>query len=206
MLGAAGVAIGWSFLLFYGGQRSPAPDNAIIFLTSLASVAVLLLAASVRGFRFVATSAPASRVIADDCPWQFTIAQMLAWTTVLAIVLGALKSMDVFSQDISEMPIPVLLLAGPGRAVAAAAALWAVFGARSAIARGLVMVLAEAAPIGIVCWAWAAQFNIRSIELDAFFAATEAGLLLGSLLFFRLLGYRLERTRRRDCQPPADTP
>ena len=206
ILGAGGVLIGWISLAHYQESFLLPSEYAILFLAILASVTALALVARLRGFRFTEISASASKDIANPGPWQFTIARMLAWTTVLAILLGVLKWIGVFSEYPQWSPVEslvALVLLGPGRAVVALAALWAAFGTRLIIARILVLALAEAASISFPYLTGSpGPLDLRLLAV----LALEAAFLLGSLLFFRLLGYRLERTRRRDCQPPADTP
>lgn len=121
---------------------------------------------------------------------------MLVWTKVLAIVLGILKwagLFDSFSPGLS-MSLAGMIFLGPCRALPAFAALWTVLGQGVPIRRIPALVFAEIASLGLP-----SMIRLPGSQEFAglvWFMAMEAVVLAGSLLAFRMIGYRV-RWRRR---------
>ena len=194
MLGAIGVIIAWGFV--FNSRNGPSVEDVIIVLMiPFATISVCLLLARWRGLHCVDTFDLVSRVESDRRPWQFSISSLLAWTTVLAIILGVFKWLGF----LASVPHPHLrtaevLILGPGLALVAFAAIWMALGARSPIRRTPALVLAEAVSIGAVCLIESP--HSLDLAIVAWFMILDAVFLVGSLLVFRMVGYRV-RWRKR---------
>ncbi len=194
MLGAIGVIIAWSFLFNYGNGPS-VEDWIIDLMIPFATISVFLLLARWRGLYCVDAFDPVSRAESDHPPWQFSISNLLAWTTVLAIILGVFKWLGL----LASVPHPHLrtvevVILGPGLVLVAVAALWMALGARPPVRRAPALVLAEAVSLGAV-------FLIEpppspDLAFIVWFMILDAVLLVGSLLVFRMVGYRVGWKRR----------
>ena len=194
MLGAIGVIIAWGFV--FNSRNGPSVEDVIIVLMiPFATISVCLLLARWRGLHCVDTFDSVSRVESDRRPWQFSISSLLAWTTVLAIILGVFKWLGL----LASVPHPHLrtaevLILGPGVALVSFAAIWMALGARSPIRRAPALVLAEAISIGAVCLIESP--HSLDLAIVAWFMTLDAVFLVGSLLVFRMVGYRV-RWRKR---------
>jgi hypothetical protein len=194
ILGAIGVIIAWSFVF---SERHPADINQLIVVLMLpfATISACLLLARWRGLHCVDTFDPVSRVESDRSPWQFSISNLLAWTTVLAIILGVFKWLGLLaSLPDPHLKIVDVVILGPGLVLVAVAALWMALGARPPIRRTPALVLAVAVSIGATCLIEPPQ--PRDFAVIAWFMILDAVFLVGLLLVFRRVGYRLRWKRR----------
>jgi formylglycine-generating enzyme required for sulfatase activity len=184
MLGAMGVFIAWAFLC--------GPElEAVVLMIPFATISVCLLLARWRGLYCVDTFDPVSRAESDRPRWQFSISSLLAWTTVLAIVLGVFKWLDLIDWILNprfQMADAVPLA---GLTLIAVAALWMALGARPFLRRTPALVLAEVVSIST---AYVTEEPRVSANI-AWCMVLDAVFLVGSLLVFRMAGYRV-RWRR----------
>jgi hypothetical protein len=173
-------------------------DWLIITFGNLAVMGVLLLLARLAGVEL--TKDPK----AARGPSQFTIRDMLMWTTALAIILGALHYLPKLSFIYPSAPETVATFGS--FALVAAAALHCSLGGRWLLARIL------GTPFAIGVGAYLLAISIRTSFSMWYFAlllGLMAAWLLGSLLLVRLAGYRLtwrwwftsETTPRRPPRP-----
>jgi hypothetical protein len=148
---------------------------------------------------------------------QFSIRHVLIWTTSLAVILGALRALDLLSlralRPFYEHGVMPLLTAGILVAAALVIAVWAALGVGSAWLRCGVLFLAM--PIigavltalnwysesirwgGTVAWPWESPWAWRSLVDDhswlALWLYLAGSLLFAALIILRVLGYRLVR-------------
>jgi hypothetical protein len=146
---------------------------------------LLLLVARVMGLELVLSSAPRT----TSRPFQFSVRDMLMWTTALAVILSLLRclgrtwltSMRVWNNGESVAVFGSLALVTD-------AALYCSLGGRWLLARILLVPLA----IGLAAyWLKVAVHSMFSARHLALLFGAMAAWLLGSLCLARLAGYRL---------------
>ena len=127
--------------------------------------------------------------------FQFSLREMLSWTTMLAVVLGALRySVDqhLFPSYLGDWrQLAVLSLAN---AIPALAALWAMLGIGRPLLRAVALALATAAAI----FAGGTLAEVVSFRAYAALGILQVVWVLGSLWVFRVVGYRVVREARAD--------
>jgi hypothetical protein len=170
----------------------------VVFLLGVGGiVAISLLAARACGLRCVHDLDHESDEAGGRKPWQFSIVQLLIWTTALAVVLGLFKwarFFDAFSPDLS-MSLAGMVFLGPSRALVTFAALWMMLGRGAPIRRVPALVIAEIASLGLPSVLFKMP-SAQEIGILAWFMALEAAVFVGSLLVFRKIGYRVRWSRR----------
>ncbi len=135
--------------------------------------------------------------------FQFSLREMLSWTTVLAVVLGALRySVDhhLFPAYLGDWrQLAVLSLAN---AVPALLALWAALGTGRTTTRAMTLALATTAAIG----AGSMLAEVVSLRAYAALCILQVVFGLGSLCVFRMAGYRVVRAARADFDQRLRSP
>jgi hypothetical protein len=195
MLGAVGV-----IMLLSGVPLivSETYHGRVVLLLGVGGiVAVCLLLARARGLRCIHDLDRETGEAGGRKPWQFSIAQLLAWTTALAVVLGLLKwarFFDAFSPELS-MSVAGMIFLEPGRALVTFAALWMMLGRGTPIRRFPALVIAEIASFGLPSVLFRMP-SAHEIGIIVCFMAVEAIVFVGTLLVFRRIGYRVQWNRR----------
>jgi hypothetical protein len=158
--------------------------------TTLTAVSLPLLTARLLGLRIlprgVVRPSPATRQ-----RYQFSIRALLGLTTVVAVILGTLKStVTCNSQTFEVATRESILMSAAGCAAVAWLALWASMADRRTPLRLIVFAVAiVTASIGVLASDW--EFLFLGGWECAIVCLLMALLLLGSLWLFRLAGYRL---------------
>ena len=144
----------------------------------------LLALARLMGLKIVRSSAPPS----SPRPFQFSIWDMLAWTTALAVVFSLLRCLPTgwFSSRLPSLSEGSVIFGSFFPVMAAT--LYCSFGKRWLVARILTVPLAIA--VGTY-WLAAASPTIRPRWFFAISLGFMAGWLVGSFALVRLAGYRL---------------
>jgi hypothetical protein len=190
------VAVGWVFALCIRLGDSGVPDIVIDLLVQASLVAVPLLVIRLLGCEVFHTGAAgdADRRPGDLGRFQFSIRQILGWTTAIAVVLGVMKYVASIGplefRDFSDFDFVAFMIV---RAVIALAALWGVLGSRWPILRFAVLGVLE-----VMAILAGQRVGILGQDLAAIlkFHLAEAMVLLGSLWVVRVAGYRLRFVRR----------
>jgi len=153
MLVSVGCVIGWSAVASRADGLTLSHEWMILLTILFAMITASLLVAKSRGLHCEDASDPASRVVGLRGPWQFSMSDLLAWTTVLATIMGFLKWLGLLDSLPTgfRMSMADVLFIGPGRALVAMTALWTTLGAGSPIRRLPILVLAEAIAIALPC-------------------------------------------------------
>ncbi|HUT94713.1 MAG TPA: hypothetical protein VMY37_34975 [Thermoguttaceae bacterium] len=201
MMGLMLIAVMWSRYVAWIVAPSQIDDYACLYgsllLAQTIAILVSLTVARLSGARLVR----ADRVdVAGDgssgpSRFQFSLREMFSWTTVLAVVLGALR----YSVDHHLFPAylgdwrqwAVLSLAN---AVPALLAVWATLGTGRPGLRAMALALATAAAIG----AGGTLAEVVSLRAYAVLCILQVVWVLGSLCVFRAAGYRVVRAARAD--------
>jgi hypothetical protein len=131
----------------------------------------------------------------DLLPWQFTLRDIFAWTTAVAIVLGAFKGAvpgERLCSSTSPEIVESLVLGGCNAALAFAG-LWAALSKAPLLRRWV--------PPTVVLLLLAAFLAAIHVDADHAYALAvlfvlEMLLVIGSLWVFRVAGYRLRVIRR----------
>lgn len=192
---------------------------AVAFITQ--AVAVVAICAPLRfvGFRLRQLDEQgqlATLSASEPQPLQFQIRHVLGWTTVLAILLGLAKGLDLLNlatlRRIVRPEVAFVILLGLTSAIVIVVALWAALGQGSWRLRyyGLLLI-AFAAGSGIAGYCilqnylwrtkvvrWSPIF--RWYELKWWWLAwmlLTAGFLVATLLFLRTMRYRLVKQQRK---------
>jgi len=216
-LGVIGIIGAWSFL-FACLNGSQIEEMFVTLMIPLAIISASLLAARWRGLQCVDLYDPAPHGRNVFLPWQFSIGNLLGWTAIVAIILGVSKGLGLFALPPQLPQGECLVFSGLGHATVAFAGLWAVLGARSPILRLPAVALAAMVAVETLCvveshhrmvfpiLSWLLTGDLRFLKAPKFhdigFSATlmsvETLYLVGSLLVFRKLGYRVRWNGNRE--------
>lgn len=218
------VAVGglYFLLISFGDPRT---RNQPLW-TELLMLQVIVLSAMSGLLRFVGFCL---RIVAADSsqsgdaarrPLQFGIKHVLMWTTALAILLGAAKSLDLLRWQVAvelvRAGLPWKLSVATISAMVIVVALWAALGRGHWLLRfsaGLFLTLALG--IGLSQWSIGNSIAARGAPMTAWNSPTfwelvawyeigwgwlgwmflSGGLLAATLIILRVLGYRLVRIR-----------
>jgi hypothetical protein len=155
---------------------------------------------------------------------QFSIRDVLIWTTSLAVLLGIAKAGDLLTMRLIQQTyvagFMLVATVAISTAVVLLVAIWAALGLGSTTLRALVLALSSLA-VGtpLACYSVFVGKPRMLLNYDYRFAHwyetgywwigwtfLAATLLTASLIFFRTLGYRLEKMRRQRQGAPAGSP
>jgi len=197
-LAAAVVVVAlWSWLLPGATGASAAENWAVVLLaqTLLVIACTLLL----RWFGFELHPAAAPTAAAGPTPrrrLQFSLGNMLGWMTALAVILGTLQyvaPLDSLSLEVLQSPVCGSILS---RTMLALAALTIVLHTGQALRQLALGTLFAVAALAL----FARRCAGRDSELGFLVALLllETLLLVGSLLVFRVAGYQLRVSSRRE--------
>jgi len=203
------ITVMWSRYVAWIVAPSQIDDYACLYgslmLAQTIAVLVSLTVARLSGARLVR----ADRVdMADDdssglSRFQFSLREMLSWTTMLAVVLGALRytvDHDLFPAYLGDWrQLAVLSLAN---AVPALLAVWAALGTGRTTTRAIALALATAAAIG----AGSMLAEVVSLRAYAVLCILQVVFGLGSLCVFRMVGYRVVPAARADFHRRLSSP
>ena len=151
--------------------------------------------------------------------YQFSLGYLLWWTTGLAVLLSMVRCITLYAKDYEYMheifvsfwrggEAPMLISIG----LIALAAVWTALGNRWLVLRVILLVSAVATAAAVEIWAIAQS----SLPASPFFYLTQwrdsvtfshlplAAWVVGSLLVFRVAGYRI--VERRPVRPSPPTP
>ena len=209
VMGLSITAVMWSRYVAWIVAPSQIDDYACLYgsllLAQTIAILVSLTVARLSGARLVR----ADRVdMADEgasgpSRFQFSLREMLSWTTVLAVVLGALRysvDHDLFPSYLGDWrQLAVLSLAN---AVPALLAIWAALGTGRPALRAMALALATAAAIG----AGSMLAEVVSLRAYAVLCILQGVWVLGSLWVFRVAGCRVVRAARADFPQRLRTP
>jgi hypothetical protein len=209
MMGLMLIAVLWSRYVAWIVAPSRLDDYACLYgsllLAQVIAVLVTLTIARLSGVRLVH---PDGGNVADDGDWspsrfQFSLREMLSWTTVFAVVLGALRyTVDhhLFPSYLGDWrQFAVLSLAN---AIPALTAVWAALGVGRSALRAVVLALATAAAIG----ASSTLAEVVSFRGYAALCLLQVGCVLASLWVFRVAGYRVVREAWTGLADRSDSP
>jgi len=196
-----------------------------LFPIQMIALAGLCLVLRWRRFQLMPIAAADERAVERVRQMQFSIRHLLIWTTSLAIVLGALRALDLLSlQGVNaqfERRTTAYFSAGLLMAIAYIISLWAALGSGSPWLRWPVFALTLpliGLAIGIIedyfQWIrWYPNFTINLLWKDSYIreglyrfvvTTTLAGsLLAASLVILRVTGYRLARTIKLSIPAPV---
>jgi hypothetical protein len=196
VMGLMLIAVLWSRYMAWIVAPSRLDDYACLYgsllLAQTIAVLVPLTVARLGGVRLARPGPLESAKDASPSPsrLQFSLREMLSWTTVFAVVLGALRyTVDhhLFPSYLGDWrQLAVLSLAN---AIPALVALWAALGVGRPALRAVVLTLATAAAIG----ASGTLAEVVSLRAYAALCVLQVACVLGSLLVFRVAGYRVVR-------------
>lgn len=213
LLCVLGDVVAWSDAFFrlmssLGGiAGSPGREMWIWpFAAHVAITALPLLIARAAGMRMICIGGASSNALPSGQPrrFQFSIGYLLAWTTVVAVVLSTLQYLTAF-KGLEYMLYfyawTYLAFCGLYTALAIGA-LWLVFGTWPLPGRILAFILVGVLATGSHCWLDRGDLDQSLFRVLAFYAI-EAALLLGSLAVVRIAGYRLRWHRRPAVSEPG---
>jgi hypothetical protein len=146
------------------------------------------------GCRLQSTVDPTTGKYDRQSPSQFTLLNLFAWTTALAVIVGLLRSLVLSGIKFVEPHNEYLgmSLIGALFALPPLSALWAINGQKYATLRGIQFFII----FGLIAFFIISASDTEERYLMAAMFILELLLLVGSLLVFRLEGYRLVRRRR----------
>jgi hypothetical protein len=158
----------------------------LVFVWQTINVSVLLLLARMMGLKLIQTGS--ERVEQELGRFQFSLWQMLSWTTVFAIVLSALHYLPYNLQpDFRFNPIVARIAVSCGSV--ALASMWVALGRRWLIARVVLLVATIGSGAAVLWYSAGARF-----ETWAYFCLLlliQAAWTTGWLLVVRWAGYEL---------------
>jgi len=209
VMGLMLVAAMWSRYVAWIVAPSQIDDYACLYgsllLAQTIAILVALTVARLSGARLVR----ADRADVEDdgssgpARFQFSLREMLSWTTMLAVVLGALRyTVDhhLFPAYLGDWrQLAVLSLAN---AIPALLAVWAALGTGRTTTRAMALALATAAAIG----AGGTLAEVVSLRAYAALCILQVVWLLASLCVFRVAGYRVVRAARADFHQRLRSP
>ncbi len=170
------------------------------FIQYLAQHRAIPLLCAVWGFLVVARVLGLGLVRTPDArrtlqPLQFSIADMLLWTTALAVVLGLLRWLALdWHRVLGDMDRRGEWAFFVALALVAMAATFLALGRGRPLLRVLLLPLSLVACVGVmeaVCFIAGQPFSSPRLSSDACGVSLMAGWLVGSLWMLRLAGYRL---------------
>jgi len=163
-----------------------------LLLAQTIAVLVPLSAARLRGLKPVREGDAdcVEDTTADRSRLQFSLGEMLSWTTTFAVVLGALRCtvdyrlLPSYLSDWRDLTVLSL-----GNALLALAALWAVLGTGKTALRATILALVTAAVIA----SGQALAHVDALQPFVTLCLLQVLCLTASLCVFRVAGYRLVR-------------
>jgi len=186
------VVAAWSYAMSTLSGAPLVEQWAVWLMTQTVAVSVPLLVGRSLGLRLVDIAGVSAE--ADSAPGtprlQFSIRQMLGWTTALAVILGGLKCIAPYESlllsPLGDWPMFIVFI---GHALVGLAAVWAVLGTSRQALRIGALVLAEGAALGAFLLTLPSPDAATPEAAVLYF--TQVLLLVGSLSVFRVAGYWL---------------
>lgn len=174
-----------------------------LLLAQTIAILVPLSMARLRGLKLVREGDVdcVDETTGDRTRMQFSLREMLSWTTTFAVVLGALRC----TVDYQLLPSYLgdwrdLTVLSLGNALVALAALWAVLGTGKPALRAVMLVLATAAAIT----SGQALAHVDAVQPFAALCLLQVLCLTGSLCVLRVAGYQVvRRATVRSAEPPS---
>ncbi|MHC4177327.1 MAG: hypothetical protein ACYSWU_07465 [Planctomycetota bacterium] len=201
MLGMVMGVVAWSWagasVVSTGYDDLESETITTVWSVSLLAIAVLVAAPlSIARAAGLSVTGPSDGSVSQGLEtglrsWQFTLGNLLGWTTAVAVLLSMLPC--VFHHDrLGRLSWPANLTSAVGYAALALTGLWMVLGTRRIWLRILLLCSANG---GLVAFILLYFDRIGTSAEKAFWLVLPNLLLLGSLGVFRVVGYRLRVCR-----------
>ncbi len=197
-----GTIVGWSWIV--ASVQGGYPDGVIFLLPQAAAIAAILVLARMNGLRLYQIDSDLNVNASDDSednrPWQFSLSQLFAWTTSLAICLGLLSLTFQHFHGWEAVNWVEVLANTIGSIAFILISLWLTLGIRLSylelVVLSLIVVtlaLLTKAPSSVT----PSPHSFWDICLNFVkFFALPTPFFVGSFLVFRVAGYRLSWKRK----------
>lgn len=185
----------WAVLAGGMMERFAFPDADVINLCWFYSVQLMVIwgLLGLTRCRLARTADPLTIERKRELPSQFSVRNLLVWITALAIILGVLRSLVLLGIEFTEpkSDLIAICIIGTIFALPTLSALWAINGRRYPTLRGIQFFIV----FGIVGFLILSAPDQETIYYISLMFTLELLFLAGSLMVFRLEGYRLVRRR-----------